>query len=85
MLVNQKKYDIMFKARVCKMKNVLAFVDEYRANKGKGGIYTYDEVKQIPRFKEDISIYYKQSIGNLLKEALKKWEEDKMQITIERY
>lgn len=62
----------------CGLKNVLAFVDEYRANKGKGGIYTYYEVEKMPRFKEDSGIYGWKSIGRLLENALEKWKETKL-------
>lgn len=73
------------RAIICRYKNVLAFVDEYRANKGKGGIYTYNEVERIPRFKEDSSIYGWGSIESLLKEALKKWEEYKIKLEMFYY
>ena len=68
----------------CGLKNVLAFVDEYRANKGKGGIYTYYEVEKMPRFKEDSGIYGWKSIERLLENALEKWKEVKLKIVMEK-
>ena len=84
----------------CHLKNVLAFVDEYRKfdkkelekelkkfnkNARVWGSDVYRKVEQMPRFKEDSGIYGWKSIERLLENALEKWEILKMELEISKY
>lgn len=79
----------------CGLKNVLAFVDEYRKfdekelekklkkfnkNARVSGYDVFDELKQMPRFKNDMDsgIYYHRNLSQLLEKALEKWKETKL-------